>query len=391
MAPMLLTIFFASLVGVDSIVPSDKIPTYLAKYDIPVEEHFVTTDDGYILATFRLSRPGSPVVVFVHGILSSAWCWIDNDPAISPAIQVYNLGYDVWLTNSRGNTFSSKHVSLNPTFNEQFWNFSFPEIGRYDIPANINHILNATSKKTLSLVGHSQGTSAIISAMTDPTTKGLFESRVNLFVAMSPVTYLSHQRALLLKTAVDLDLGLLLMRTYPFGFLKFAGVDTVAHLLCTATKGIICSISVDVVCGDSQEDTSGAITNISAHFPAGTSVKALDHYEQLIKSGKFQDYDYGHPGNNEMYGSDSPQVFTLSAVKVPTALFVGDEDDLGDVSDAKQLELELPKSTTVFSQTFPGYSHITWIAGTWASFQAWFPQFKSLLVAHNPLQDEIVV
>ena len=47
------------------------------------------------------------------------------------------------------------------------------------------------------------------------------------------------------------------------------------------TFGVICEITVDVICGRSSVDNSDAILNLAAHFPAGTSVKDLEHYEQL--------------------------------------------------------------------------------------------------------------
>jgi hypothetical protein len=47
------------------------------------------------------------------------------------------------------------------------------------------------------------------------------------------------------------------------------------------TFGVICEITVDVICGRSSVDNGDAILNLAAHFPAGTSVKDLEHYEQL--------------------------------------------------------------------------------------------------------------
>lgn len=69
--------------------------------------------------------------------MSSADCWIGNHHYNSPAF-VYALdGYDVWLGNNRGTTHSRKHVSLNPETDEKFWEYSFVELGKYDLPSMI--------------------------------------------------------------------------------------------------------------------------------------------------------------------------------------------------------------------------------------------------------------
>ena len=104
------------------------------------EEHKVTTEDGYILTVFRI--PGlvsdsesafnstKPPVLMQHGILDSAYCWIVNYAEVAPAFVAARAGYDVWLGNSRGNTYSREHVSLSPDKNEKkFWNFTWDDMG----------------------------------------------------------------------------------------------------------------------------------------------------------------------------------------------------------------------------------------------------------------------
>lgn len=84
-------------------------------------------------------------------------------------------GFDVWLGNIRGNSYSQKHVNLTKNKSE-FWNFRFSvywirfallvhinplsweEMADYDLPAMINYILTITGCEQIVYIGHSQGT-----------------------------------------------------------------------------------------------------------------------------------------------------------------------------------------------------------------------------------------
>lgn len=54
-----------------------------------------------------------PVVLMVHGLSDCADTWILNGVDKSPGFVVASAGYDVWITNSRGNVYSRGHVRLN--------------------------------------------------------------------------------------------------------------------------------------------------------------------------------------------------------------------------------------------------------------------------------------
>ena len=60
-------------------------------------------------------------------------------------IQLWNAGYDVWLANNRGVSHSQGHAHLDAEQHpDLYWDFSFAEIGLYDIPAMVK-----TVKRTL--------------------------------------------------------------------------------------------------------------------------------------------------------------------------------------------------------------------------------------------------
>ena len=96
------------------------------------EEHTVYTEDDYILTVFRVPGPegvspiGRPPVLMQHGILDSANCWVMNYASKAPAFVAANAGYDVWLGNSRGNTYSLANRKYDPNKDEKkFFDFSW--------------------------------------------------------------------------------------------------------------------------------------------------------------------------------------------------------------------------------------------------------------------------
>lgn len=67
-------------------------------------------------------------------------------------------GYDVWIGNARGNKYSRSHTYLDPDSGVDFWDFTWHQIGIYDIPAMIDYVLEQTGQEDLFYIGHSQVT-----------------------------------------------------------------------------------------------------------------------------------------------------------------------------------------------------------------------------------------
>jgi len=113
------------------------------------EEHKITTEDGYILTAFRVpSKKGENVdnktpLYMQHGLIDDGGTWFFNNDTLDLSLELCNQGYDVWATNSRGTVYSNSHLNLTIE-DKEYWQFTYNEMGMYDVPANLKYILNVT-------------------------------------------------------------------------------------------------------------------------------------------------------------------------------------------------------------------------------------------------------
>ena len=124
------------------------------------------TDDGYVLNLFRVRnkewKKGDPAILLMHDMLDTADAFILNHPDQAPAFVWASKGYDVWLGNQRGSMYSRGHTKLiadstDSQERKMFFDFSFKEMGDFDLPAMIDKVLEVTDLKKISYVGHGQG------------------------------------------------------------------------------------------------------------------------------------------------------------------------------------------------------------------------------------------
>lgn len=102
----------------------------------------------------------------------------------------------MWMGNARGNTYSRHHASIKPT-QSSFWQFSWHEIGYYDLPAMIDYILKETGVANIQYIGFSQGTTAFwVMASMRPE----YNNKISAMHALAPIAFISHIRSPLIKT-----------------------------------------------------------------------------------------------------------------------------------------------------------------------------------------------
>ncbi|KAL1453822.1 hypothetical protein WDU94_010134, partial [Cyamophila willieti] len=118
-------------------------------------------------------------------------------------------GYDVWLGNIRGNTYSRKHVNYSP--NEQkYWNFSFHEMGTSDIPACIDFILKLTNQDKVTYIGHSMGTTMFYVMVS---MRPEYNEKILVQLSLAPIAYLSHATSLVTLVApFEIEIGVSIFR-----------------------------------------------------------------------------------------------------------------------------------------------------------------------------------
>ncbi|EFX66198.1 hypothetical protein DAPPUDRAFT_332432 [Daphnia pulex] len=348
-------------------VESKYTPTQVISYrGYPSEIHHVTTDDGYIIELHRIPPRGTAkkVVFLQHGVMQSSGTWLVNPSSRSLAILLADQSYDVWLGNFRGNRYSRKHTTLDPN-SEQYWKFSWDQIGNYDIPAVINYILKETSQPKLTYIGHSLGCGVFFIAMV---LHPELNAKIDLMVALAPLSSFAH---------FDAIFRILTPFSNPIeSFLEFTRARVILDsdvrgkylfdLACeqTYSQARFCRDVFILICGPNRDNIDPAlIPVINENFMTGTSVAVIAQFAQNYNAGDvFQAYDYGREGNLQKYGSTKPYQYDLTKVTAPVYVFSGNADRIVTPKDVDWLLTKL--SNLKGSTRFYEYNHLDFIWGT---------------------------
>ena len=71
--------------------------------------------------------------------------------------KIFERGYDVWVPSGRGALNSNVNIRDGEWSLKERWDYSYTDMGIYDIPAQIETILDVTGKPKVTLIGFSLG------------------------------------------------------------------------------------------------------------------------------------------------------------------------------------------------------------------------------------------
>ncbi|XP_031498400.1 triacylglycerol lipase 2-like [Nymphaea colorata] len=344
-------------------------------YGYDCQEFNVTTEDGYILGLQRIPRgrqcvgaanehiPKKPILL-QHGILMDGFTWVVSPPGEGLAYALADEGFDVWISNTRGTKSSRGHKLLDANVDAAYWGWTWVELAKFDLTANVNFVHNLTGQK-VNYIAHSLGTLTALTAFS----QHKLVDKVNAAALLSPIAYLKHMTNLVQLAAEFYGDELISMLGIPEFIPQSAAVDALLRTICLF-PGLSCRDLVSVITGNNCCINPSILDLFLKYEPQSTSTKNIMHLAQMVRSGKLSMYDYGNGSANlKNYGVVEPPAYNLSNIPADLPLFLGygGMDAISDVEDVERLIDELKlfhQEGKLTCQLFEDYAHADFVMAT---------------------------
>ncbi|XP_070608375.1 lipase member M-like [Erythrolamprus reginae] len=322
------------------------------------EEYEILTEDGYYLNVNRILGGNKSAILLMHGLDMEGSVWISNLPHQSLGFILADAGYDVWIGNSRGNFWSRrhKHLLVNET---EFWNFSFHELGIYDLPAMTEFILQKTGEQKIFYAGHALGSGIAYVAFS---VLPHLAEKIKLFFALGSSYTLQKAISPILQI---LRLPEVLIK-FIFGEKEFSLLNPQQRTALTQQCRLqladeLCKQGLSLISGFNLKNLNKSRSDVYiSHFPDYTSVKNMIHLSQLTKSGLFRYFDYGSK-NIDIYNQTTPPFYRVEDITIPVAMWSGGQDWVCRPKEIAQLRSRT--TNLVHYKEFPDWTHWDFIWG----------------------------
>ncbi|XP_026546749.1 lipase member M-like, partial [Notechis scutatus] len=330
----------------------------------PSEEYQIRTDDAYYLQLNRIPHgkycpQNEGIVLLVHGFPLEGRSWIANIPSNSLGFFLADAGYDVWIINNRGTTWSRRHQEFSID-QQEFWEFSFHEMAIYDIPAAINFILQKTGQDSLYYIGYSQGASlgfitfGILPYLSD---------RVKLYIALNPPYTLEDTAGLLdILSKIPRELRELIWGTKELCFVSKRLKTMLAYACSYPVIDKLCVLFASF---------SGVINvknlNIAINFLRTLTAKAkpsdntAKSYPSRMDVYAATNPDYSSVKTLTHWIQTTPPFYKIEDVTVPVAVWSGEKDTIVTKKNTESLLAHI--THLVFYKDIPDWTHSDPVVG----------------------------
>ncbi|VDO77116.1 unnamed protein product [Heligmosomoides polygyrus] len=357
-------------------------PEMIQYWGYPVEIHHTTTQDGFILEMHRIpcgkGDSGRPVIFMQHGLESESSDWVNNLPYQSAGFLFADAGFDVWLGNVRGNSYSCNHTSLTRD-DEKFWDWSWDEMVKYDLDAMISHVLSMTSQPSLYYMGHSQGTLIMFSKLSQDQE---FAKKIKRFYALAPIGSVKNIKGLLavfvnsIGTEFDIYYDI-------FGQKEFGGdspvIEKLKHDVCDGMKleETMCDNFLLAMVGP-ESSQQNQVPPMCCGFRPGCRCIWRAPCQCMI--GEQKETRRSVPIHKQLVSelqATAPE-YDFTKINKETVLYWGDEDWLADPTDIDDFLLPRINGTVIQNSMLPGYNHLDFVWGIQSCRDIYNPVIQSL-------------
>ena len=363
-----------------------------------LEEVVVRTHDGFLLNMHHIqprtedssgidssSSSSKAHVLVVHALMQCSDTFLLGG-STSLVAALVNAGYDVWLGNCRGNKYSQRHERYAVN-DKRYWNFSIDELAMVDLPAMVNAIRERTSPSTSSitahqcghslvLVGFSQGSAVIAAALAS---MNISTHDITAFIALAPPIKVKGMRHNFIADLVQARSKILLGNTSCLSstllWREFLSPKAFSNLNVTAMRYLF---------GWHNNNISpDRRVQFFQHIFSNTSTKVVNHWFQIIahNDGILGEYKnkkkckskqrhlwsssrsfwwpswlIGGNGIHRSQSDDAGNIYDVSCINCPIAVFAGSEDHLID-----PMYIHNNNSSCILTHIEEGYEHLDMI------------------------------
>ncbi|KAL0273383.1 UNVERIFIED_CONTAM: hypothetical protein PYX00_006061 [Menopon gallinae] len=339
-----------------------KTGDFIEAFGYGVEIHEIVTEDGYIVTLHRVVMQSGesshgPAVLIQHGIAGSSILWVLIQERSLPFV-LARAGYDVWLLDTRGNSYSKKHLYLRSA-DQEYWRYSFHEQGVFDLAAATDYVRKVTGQGKIFYIGHSRGTTMAFALLS---TRPEYNEKFHLLSLYAPITYIRNVANPIVKLMFsDTVLPKLkgLVNSLQARIVPGSSDSAIQfrEILCNRTQ----TVCMDIIFSFSGYDydllNKTMIPIYFSHYPEGGAIQEYLHYLQIGNTDEFRQFDYGPVKNMELYGSDTPPLYDLERITAPLSLHYSDNDLLVNPHDFGHLVSQLKSVVRIIRVPFKKFSH----------------------------------